>query len=69
MKKDKYSLPGMSPGMAGGVRDPSSMYANHMNGYAAMNGYHSMMSADPNSAYHHQMGQLGKPAIFSLLDL
>lgn len=52
MKKDKYSLPGMSAGMAQGVRDPTGMYPPHMNGYP-MNGYHPMMS-DPN-AYHQHM--------------
>ncbi|KAK7090230.1 hypothetical protein V1264_010055 [Littorina saxatilis] len=60
MKKDKYSLPGMSAGMPQGVRD-SSMYPSHMNGYP-MNGYHHMMS-DPNAYHQHmanaQMAQYG----------
>lgn len=52
MKKDKYSLPGMTASMAQGVRDPTGMYPPHMNGYP-MNGYHPMMN-DP-SAYHQHM--------------
>lgn len=52
MKKDKYSIPGMVPaGMGQNVRDPSSMYPPHMNGYMP-NGYH-MMSTDPNTYHQH----------------
>lgn len=56
MKKDKYALPGMSPGAPGLQqmgRDGASMYAAY-NGYMP-NGY-PMMAADPN-AYHQQMQQ------------
>merc|ERR1719239_1344653 len=54
MKKDKYAIPGMTqPGMGQVGRDPSGMYAGHMNNY--MNGYSHMMN--PN-AYHQHMGQL-----------
>lgn len=55
MKKDKYAIPGMPTGPMGqGVRDPSSMYPPHMNGYMT-NGYH-MMPTDPNAYQHHMAG-------------
>lgn len=55
MKKDKYALPGMTPGAPGLQqmgRDGASMYAAY-NGYMP-NGY--PMMTDPN-AYHQQMQQ------------
>nr|UJP31575.1 putative SoxB1 [Solemya velum] len=57
MKKDKYALPGMSPGGPGIQqvgRDASGMY--QMNGYMP-NGY-PMMAPDPN-AYQHMTSQMG----------
>lgn len=59
MKKDKYGLPGMSPGA------PVQQVGRDMYGMNAMNGYmpngYPMMHADPTHAYqqHAMSGQMG----------